>query len=518
MYAIQDQETYTDVMSASERRVTVQLSIGTGIDSTASDDVVSITGGFLEMSNIEQTTDSNYVLTPGLATFEAEGIKTAVSAGNIVPPLQAVDYPPEAGVWSDEISDGDGVMDWEVEIELSKAHTSAFSIYTDTMHILQARIRYYNGETLARDVTITPTGDILQDTETTTYDRILITVQKIDLPYHHVRIVEFEFGASITMSNSVIGESVTLIHEIDPLCTSIPISELDFSLTNVNGEYDSDNPDTLIGQLQKWCPLDLSFTIITDDGRTTVPMGTYYITEHVGTDTDLEVTAQDARAIIQSIVRPLSLSTSQSLGDLFEDLLNELGIPYQIADEAYETFPTADVTMDQQEYDLLAQCLYIQQFYGVTLTPGRDGYLHVDVDPQPETAPTLTASLLISFPSPTQAQTYNGISVRYGQNGTYTLDLRTNPTEARSILNINNPLVQTETDAQRIAQEMKNRLYTQMYEAEAIADASMDPGDMVPIEGRWTQGDPETYAISSIELKFDGGFTMSVKGARVNTT
>ena len=518
MYAVSSPQTYADVISASERRVTVQISIGTGIDSTASDDVISITGGFLEMTNTEQTVDSNYVMTSGLATFEAEGIKTARSAGLIVPPIQAVDYPPEAGLWSDDISDSEGAMDWTVEIQLSQAHTSAFSIYTDTMHILQARLQYYNGATLARDATINPTGDVFQDTETTTYDRILVTVQRIDLPYHHVRIVEFEFGASITMSNSVIGESVSLIRETDPLCTSIPISELDFSLINVNGEYDADNPNTLIDQLQKWCPLDLSFTIITDSGRVTVPMGTYYITEHSGTDTDLKVSAQDARALLQSIVRPLTITTSESFGDFFEDLLNELGIPYSISDEAYSTFPTADATMDAQEWDILTQCLYIRQFYGIVLTPGRDGFLHVDVDPQPDTAPTLTAALLMSFPTPTQAQTYNGIAVKYGQNGTYTLDLRTNPTEARSVLNINNPLIQTESDAQRIAQEMRGRLYTQMFEAEANADASMDPGDLVPIEGRWTQGDPETYAVSSIELTFDGGFTMSVKGARVKIT
>ena len=515
MYAIDRPQLYSNVQTAMERRITVQISIGTGIDSTASDDVVSITGGFLEMSNTDQALDSNYVLTPGLATFEGSGIKTAYSAGLIAPPIQAVDYPPEAGLWSDDISDADGEMEWTVEIQLSQAHTSAFSIYTDTIHILQARIQYYNGETLARDTTISPTGDVFQDTETTTYDRILVTVLKIDRPYHHVRIVEFEFGASITMSNSVIGGSVSLIREMDPLCTTVPISELDFSLVNVNGEYDSDNPDTLIDQLQKWCPLDLSFTVITDSGRVTVPMGTYYITEHVGTDTDLQVAAQDARAIIQSIVRPMTLSTTESFGDMFEDLLNELGIPYSISDEAYSEFPVADVTMDGQEYDLLTQCLFIQQFYGIVLTPGRDGFLHVDVDPVPDTASSLTADLLTSFPAPAQSQTYNCISVRYGQNGTYTLDMRTNQTEARSVLNINNPLVQTETDAQRIAQETKTRLYSQLFEAEAIADASLDPGDRIPIEGRWTQGDPETYKLTSIELVYDGGFLMTLKGSPV---
>ena len=519
MYAVHKPQTYAEGQTAAERHITVQISIGTGIDSTAADDVTSITGDFLPMSNPEQLTDSNYILTDGLATFEADGIPSAVSAGMTVPPIQAEDYPPEAGVWSADISDADGLMDWTMTIALSQAHTSALSVYTaDGVNVLQARIRYYSGDSMVREATIAPTDDVVQDTETTTYDRIEVTILKVDQPYRHVRIVEVEFGASITMSNSVIGDTVSLIRELDPLCMSAPISEVDFSLINVYGEYDADNPDTLIGQLAKWYPLEVSFTTVTDSGQVTVPMGRYYITDRTGTDTDLRITAQDARAILQSTVRPLTLSTTQSIGALYEALLTELGIPYVIDDDVYQVMPTADATMDAQEWDLLTQCVYIRQYYGVALTPGRDGFLHIEVDPASEQGTALTSETLTSWPTPVASQTYNCISVKYGQSSTYDVDLRTSPTEARSVLNVTNPLVTTQADAQRIAQEMQARLYQQEYTADAIGDAALDPGDLVPIDGRWTQDAPETYRLTSIGMTFDGALMMTVRGIRAPTT
>lgn len=507
-----------NALTASDRSVTVQIAHGFGIDSTAADDVTSISGGFLPMSNVDQLTDANYIMTSGLATFEGDGIPTASSARMLVPPLQSVVYPPQAGVWSDVISDADGLMDWTVTIELSKAHSSAFSVHTSEVHITKGRIQYLKDGASVRDVTIESTSSVFQDPVITEYDTIILTVMSVTEPHHHVRIAEIEFGASVTLSNDAIGETVTLIMEYDPTQMSTPLWELDFDILNVEGQYDQDNPDTLLTDIPPWTPLVVSFSIIVDGVRTTVPVGTYYITDRVGQDTLLRVTAQDARAILSSTLRPITLSTSQSLGDLYEALLTELQIPYVIDDGVYDVYPDADATLDAQEWTLLQQAGFIEQYHGVHLTPGRDGYLHVTVGPPGTQVPALGAELLLEFPVPSMSTTYNIISVNYGPSEsmqTYTLDLRTTPSEVRSVLTVTNPLVMDLTNAQRIAQALVPAVSGALYEATAVADATLDPRDVVPIAGRWSMDAPESYRVKKVEYTFDGSFSMKVTGARI---
>lgn len=509
---------YIEVLSSNDRTVTVQIQIGYGMDPTAADDVVSMSGGFLPMSDTSQLLDSNYVMTPGLATFEGDGIPSAISYGAVVPPLEPQGYPPQSGVWSDVISDADGLMEWSLDITLSKAHTSAFSLHTSEVHILQARLRFYLGGEEVRDVTVDSTSQIFTYPVLTEYDRIMVTVLRVTQPFHHVRIAEVEFGASITLSNASIGEVLTLISETDPLGVSSPISELDFDLINVFGGYDADNPSSLLPTLPLWTPLDLSITQIRTGGdQVTIPMGSFYITDRMEDDTLLSITAQDARSILRATVRPLSLSVQQSLGDLFEDLLTEMQIPYAISDDSYGIYPVRDATMDAQEWDLLTQVTFIEQMYGIRVRPGRDGFLHVSASASADTAPARTPDLLLSYPAPTTSTTYNILSVQYGDETAtqfHEVDLRTTDSEARSVLSISNPLVMTLEEAQSIAQKLAPMLSERLFAAEMVGDAAIDVGDILPMAGRWTAENPSDYSVRRIELTFDGSLSMSVTASR----
>lgn len=515
MYATSD--AYKDAQSADDRKVVPYITRGVGFDPTAADDIVSVEFDGLPLSNPTQIVDANYVMTPGLATFEGDGIPSASSAGMIAPPIEAVSYPPEAGVWSRDISDADGLIEWTLDIRLSKAHTSAFSIYTDTAHVLEGRLTYYNGEDVARDVVIDATSEVFGDPVITTFDRVVFTSIRIDQPYHHIRIVEIEFGASLTLSTSVLGDTLTLLTEYDPLGISCPISELDFYLLNVEGEYDQDNPASLLPQVEKGLPVTFALTVMTAEGQESIPMGRYYITERKGSDTLLQITAQDARSILQTIYEPITLTTTESLGLMFENLLTDLDIPYVIEDSVYQVMPDADITMDDQDRDLLTQSLFIQQYYGVYLIPGRDGYLHVTTDNAGDDFPVVTAENVITYPTPTTAKTYNYIQVSYKEGTTtkyHVIDMRADSSEAKSALSLNNPLVRDSTNAERLAMNLRASIYSQLYDIETFGDASVDPRDVVPVEGRWTQGNPDSFKITSIEWRYDSGFLMTLKGVK----
>lgn len=506
---------YSRAIRADERKIVPYISLGVGFDPTAADDLISISCDSLPMSNPAQMIDANYALTQGLATFEGDGIPTAPGSGMIAPPIQAEEYPPETGLWSHDISDSDGAIDWIVTLTLSRAHTSAFSVYADSVvHIVSGEIRYYLEGVPVRTMTIDATSSVIRDPQITTYDAIEVEITGIDKPYHHVRIAEFEFGASVTLSNTVLGPSMSLLGEIDILGLSMPISQLDFSILNVEGEYDQDNPDSLLPTVAKWSPLTLALTIITDEGQTSIPMGRFYITERKGADVLLNVTAQDARSILQTTYTPLSLIKTESLGEMYERILSDLRIPHVIDPDVYNIYPEADITLDDEELDLLTQLLYVQQYYGVYIAPGRDENLHITKNATGDAVQSITASNIIEYPNPETERTYNYISVSYGQNKIYSVDLRTDDKEGKSELTLVNPLILTEDGASRIARELSDKLYSQLYSAQAFGDASLDPGDTVPIEGRWTQGNSDSFRITSIDWTYDGSFLMTVKGVK----
>ena len=63
------------------------ISIGTGIDTTAVNDITGWGGGMLEMSDPRQIVDATYTMSSNLATYEGEGIPTATHHEIIAPPI-----------------------------------------------------------------------------------------------------------------------------------------------------------------------------------------------------------------------------------------------------------------------------------------------------------------------------------------------------------------------------------------------------------------------------------------------
>ena len=497
------------------------ISIGYGIDTTALDDVTDWIFDGLPMSNTEQISNANYLLDNTLATYEDDGIPTAVDYEILAPPLAPAPSPPEVGVWSAEISDADGNIDWSIDIRLSHVHTSAFTVYSGgIVRIVDAVITYYKNNVQVRSEALhSDNSDIIQDRNKTTYDRIVLKVTKIDQPFHHVRVAEIEFGASITLSKTRLNDTISLRSECDPLDLNIPLSQLEYSIINVDGEYDVDNPSKKIDLYKIGAPVYYSLTMDVyhpDTGavtKATVPMGRFYITSRDADEERLSITAQDVRSILRNTVRPITLSTTKSVGATLQEVFEAMDIGYVIEPDLYSLMPDENMTMPNKT-DLLHQLLWIQQYFDVFTVPDRDSYIHaVKGMPVSEGSP-ITANLLVKYPKPSTARGYNYISINYGGAEHFDIDLRPDPDSALMPLNITNPLINTQAKAQMVADRIESRFFTQIYEAEAIGDPAYDVWDMIAIEGRWTHDDPLTYRTVGLEYVFDGGLTMYVKGVR----
>ena len=507
---IETDQAYKDAIAARERSINVYMSVGFGIDNTAADDITDGTYEALPMSSLPQLTDANYNLTSGLATFEAYGIPTAASAGMRSPPITPAEAPIEAGVWSDVISDADGNIDWSITLEFGSTHNSAITLYTPDVHILEAEVVYSVGGSETLRQTYQSTSENFQITDTEDYDTITVNVTKVDQPYRHVRIVEFEFGSSVTLSRSTITGAVTLVEEKDRTGTSMPLNELSFTIINAGWVYDFDSPSEMANSVAIGKPLMLSYSVQTSEGRRTIQAGRYIIRAIDLKETVADVTAYDPRVLFQDVNAAWSIPTTTSIGDAMDTLCEDLGISHLCSDDMYSLYPPRDLEFDADS-NYLDDLMDIFQLLGLDALPGSDGILRIGYIATSQTYGTVGLSQMFTYPQrKTESSPYNYVEVHYGEGtDAVSIDLRTDPTVAINQLTVRNDLVMTQAEAQAILNRLVSAINTAEIEVRWTGDPALEVGDRVGFPGRWSEA--VARYVSYQEITFENGMQATTR-------
>jgi len=498
---------YKEVAVSEERIESVYMSMGIDIDNTSADDISSYTGDRLPLSSGGQLVDATYEVNPGLATFEADGIPTALSAGTIVPPIRPDDTV-RTGYWSEDISGEDGAISFSLTIALRgpneelREHTSALTIYTAGPNILSGSVFFIRSGTES-EVALDCSEGIAVASGSNTYDTIRIEVTAIDQPFRHLRLAEIEFGDSVTISMSEVTGKVTYIDEIDPLMQGLPMRELDFNLINVDGRYDEDNPSRLYSRLAIGNPIELSYTIFSQTKKYTVPMGRFTLAEKKVKDTSLAMVAYDMRWHLSRMYVSWSISAAEDLGTAIARALDMADLDYTVDAAVSSIYPLADYTFDTGTslYDDLQD---ITQAYGVTILPDRDGSLRVGVGFMSDEFGLIPPNIQFSWPQSNQRNRYNFVDVSYG-TAHYTRDLRESPTIAKTVLNVNNPLITTQAHAIEVCNRVVGAMYSRAVTVRWQADPALDLYDQVDVYSKWTiDTSPTRYKAVKREVTFDG--------------
>lgn len=509
-------EEYKDHVQDMDRRMSVYISIGTGVDQTAADDLTEVTGDFIPWSNTAQIIDAVYKMTPGMTTFEGDGIPSSPFNGLIAPPLEPMNYPPELGVWSEDISDKDGRMDFSMTLTLKAEHASALRIYTAGPNVTSAEATFVS-EDSTETVDCECYKGFFDVVSKHVYEAITIHVSSIDRPFCHVRVIEVEFGSAITFSASILGGEIAYISEFDPLETSIPLHELDLSIINVDGSFDEDNPMTRLTEVSIGYPLDLAYSLERTDEMLTVPCGRFYIAQRQTSDTRLNLIAFDGRWPLQESFSEWSISRSKSFGDSFDDMLQEYGIPHTIDERLFSIYPDKD-HLFTSDTSVLDDILCIQQAYAIYVLPSRDSTVRVTTSWPTGDAGLIDKSTIYMWPTAMQTSKYNTVEVLWtdsaGTLHTESMDLRTDPREPKSKLSISqNPLLDS-TRAVALMDRIVSRMRSSEIEAEWMGDPAIDVGDSLKIPGRWTSNSPLAYRLNYQEIVFDGALSARVRGSR----
>lgn len=512
-------QAYRDAIEAMDRDIQINMTVGADIDVTAPDDVTDITADSLPMSNHSQIIDYNFEMTQEMATYEAYGIPTALSAGMLVPPLTATQYPPEIGIWSDVISDADGNIDWSMELELSEAHTSALTIYTTVADIAEGTATFYHtyiDEDTQQEVTdsetvpLTPHAVYAVASGSYTYDRIVIHITRINQAFRHIRIVEIEFGDSITIEGDTLVGEVTFIDEIDVLQQGIPLAELDMELINIGGEYDEDRPGTYASRMKIGNPLMLSYIVKDGPRRTTIPMARMYIGSKFGSNDRLGVTAFDIRWKLTQTYHEWALDINEDLGTTITALFMALEVPYEIDPALFDMHPLGNYQFTDST-TVFEDLIKLAQAYGILFLPTRGGAIRALSSWPSDDYGLVPPENMMTYMAQSQMSRYNFIDVRYGTGSTfsrYTRDLRTDPNTGKIIITVNNDLIVDQSQAVAVASRIEANLYTQAQSFNWRGDPSLDLSDRMQIHTRWTrESTAGTYRAVKRELTYDGGLT-----------
>ncbi|WII07042.1 hypothetical protein PED39_05490 [Methanomassiliicoccales archaeon LGM-RCC1] len=499
---------YQNVQQNPGRIEAISMSLGTYIDDTAPDDITDIAGAFLPMSNIGQLIDANYGITYNEATFEGDGIATTGSC--IAPPLTATAYPPEIGVWSAGISDSSGNIDFTIIITLSQEHTSALTIYTDGPSIAEGDVTF----------SLEGTDTVVQlDCGTNratasgeyTYDEITIHITKIDDIFKHVRLVEVEFGDSISLSSRALGNQISYIEEMDPLWKGLPMAELDFDIINLSGDYDEDNPETLYTQLAIGNPINLYYLLSDNTRKYTIPMGRFVIGAKRTKGNFLSVTAYDTRWQLSNMYYAWALDTQEDLGTTLDSLFGQIGLAYLIDDDVYEIYPVSAYSFND-ESSLLEDLQKVAQAYGLSILPNRKGTIEIGVGFSSDAYGNVLITSMFTWAETSQINRYNYIDIAYydGLSSHYTMDLREDPaTTSKQVFSVNNPLITTLAHATAVGSRIAANLYSTAVSVRMLADPAMDLNDDVGIYSKYNlvDGGETIYRPIKREIDFDGHLT-----------
>lgn len=518
---------YTDaqiaVLNSPSRELTLYCAAGVGIDQTSADDLSLDLSDIASFANTAQVTNAVYNV-DNIAVFEGDGFSVASDSVVYCASMVSTDSHPQTGIYLDGISDANGNISDTLTLTFANSHTSALTLYFDGNNVPSAfTITYYKEGTAVKSHSATANtsatyivGD--DDPLIVTYNEIIITFAKVAKPYTHVRIAEIEFGASYTVGSEYVANGTSILYSYDPLGLTSSPHELDLSYINIGGTFDEDSPTGAYSAFSRENPIIAAITAkATINGtpmQVSVPLGRFYIIDRYVTGSTFNVTAQDARSLMQNVSPSVTFPTSEGVIATLQSTASAYGISIVLGVGATDTAPATAVSFTG-DYDLLTIAQYAVQYLvstgqDVTLDVGRNGSVTVRSIVS-DTYGGISAAVEYEYPYVDTYDSYNVVSVRYGDNA-YITTANTSGMPDERIL-VDNPFIRSSTLAQTLADRIKSRMMTSCRTVTMVGDPRMEVSDIVQMQSRYTPiGSAEEMVVTEIEMEYSGGLRCTVKG------
>lgn len=416
--------------------------------------------------------------------------------------------------------------------------SNTYNEYADTFVV-----KAYNGDTLKAEKEIEGNESVktLVLTDIIDYDRIEITVIKWCLPNHRARVEEVFLGI-----NKVYGKAELFdyshIQSVDPISTSLPKSEISFTVDNSKREYDPHNKNGLAKYLTERQEVKSRYGLKLDDGTIEwINGGTFYLSEWGSKQNAMtaDFKARDLLEFMSDIYYDdVSKLSYDSLYDLAERVLIAADLPKNsdgsvkwIIDESLREI----LTVAPLPNDTLANCLELIANIGkCVLYQDREGIIRIEPRNYKELANIDTDYKINRFnsyskPEITLSKPVQAVRVReYGYfldgNGEIQSKIRRTLVGERNsigeIITIDNPLLEEMLQPEITARSsfmrwMENYIkYRMTLDFSWRADPRLDPLDIVINEN---DSSTEKVLMTEVEYKYNGAFRATGEGKVISS-
>ena len=369
-----------------------------------------------------------------------------------------------------------------------------------------------NGETVVAELTVTDNTEktCLVDLELVNYDSVTITVHSWCLPYRRARIESVALGHTLIMTKNDI---LNYTHEQhgDLLSAEIPKNSIEFSLNNIDGRWNPNNPTGMEKYLSERQKLTVRYGFNMDDGTVEwIKAGTFYLSAWSAPSNGLEArfTARDVlEFIINEENKTQKTDTLKGLAEwamssLPDDVEVEIDDSLANYSATYKGDGTSAVAVQKSANG--AGCLIKQN---------REGVLSVKPLDKQNSGYVIPLSLSYSHPEVELSKPLKAVSVSYGENLTHEL-LVASSGETQTVTN---DFITSEEQASVVAELVKEALQTRKkIRGEFRADPRLDLFDIVVVESKY--GYISNVAITNIKYTFNGSFHGSYEGRVIDDT
>ena len=358
------------------------------------------------------------------------------------------------------------------------------------------------------------------------YKRIDVIITKWCLPHRRARIESIVLGIQKVYGKD---ELFSYSHKqhVDPISTSLPKSEITFSIHNADGEYDPNNPMGISEYLMERQGVKVRYGLKMDDGSVEwTDGGKFYLSEWYAKQNGMtaDFTARDGFEFMMKVYKDdsFSLNSPRSLRHLATKVLDSAGLTlgYDVdAMELYNTKTTAPLPEDTianilQLIANAARCVLYQD---------RDGQIRIepltisDTDYEINSSNSYSKSE-ISLSKPLKQVKVKVYTYTNGTNGltststevSYPKDDDIPSGSTGEIITVDNPLVTAECDPSALAEwvysYLKNRI---TIESSWRADVRLDAGDVVKNRNAYNV---KTVRMTDVEYTYNGAFRGTGKG------
>lgn len=380
------------------------------------------------------------------------------------------------------------------------------SEYGEYPHVFTVTAK--NGSEIVSELTVTDNEDesCLVDMEISNYDSITITVHNWCLPYRRARIERVDIGHTLTLTKKDI---ISYSHEQhgDLLTGEIPKNSIEFSLNNVDGRWNPNNPAGREKYLAERQKLTVRYGMNVNDTIEWIKAGTFYLSEWNTPSNGIE-----ARFVARDIFDFLlgaNVAGSSVYGNL-EFLVNwatnstlPTGATVEI-DSSLASSPGRSAEISGTAAEIVQRCANAAC---CVLRYDRDGVLHVEPLNKEYSDYHIPLALSYSYPEVNLSKPLKEVSVDYGGENAFELVVST-VGEKQTVAN---NYIYNEEYAANVAAWVRDVLKSRkIVSGEFRADPRLDLFDVVTVEDKY--GQYLNVAITNIKYTFNGAFRGSYTG------